>query len=71
MNKTHGPHLLTSVNSYKSLSMHFSRLVAMFLPIYPFDCHSNQSNSVFWTTCIYSVADYSSNISIKLLSTYL
>ena len=67
----HGPHLLTWVNSYKSLSMHFSLLVAMFLPIYPFDCHSNQSNSAFWTKCIYSVEDYSSNISIKLLSTYL
>ena len=31
----HGPHLLTWVNSYKSLSMHFSLLVVMFLPYYP------------------------------------
>ena len=69
--QAHGSHLLTWVNSYKSLSKHFSLLVAMFLPIYPFGCHSNQSDSAFWTTCIYSVEDYSSNISIKLLSTYL
>ena len=46
--------------------MHFSLLVAMFLPIYSFGCHSNQSNSVFWTKCIYSVEDYASNISTKL-----
>ena len=51
--------------------MHFSLLVVMFLPNYPFSCHSNQSNSAFWTKCVYSVEDYSSNISIKLLSTYL
>ena len=59
------------VNSYKSLSMHFSLLVVMFLPNYPFSCHSNRSNLAFWTKCVYSVEDYSSNISIKLLSTYL
>ena len=69
--QAHGPHLLTWVSSYKSLSMHFSLLVVMFLPNYPFGCHSNQSNSAFWTKCVYSVEDYSSNISIKLLSTYL
>ena len=69
--EAHGPHLLTWVTSYRSLSMHFSLLVSMFLPIYPFDCHGNQSNSAFWTTCIYSVEDYSSNISTKLFSTYL
>ena len=45
--QAHEPHLLTWVNSYKSLSMHFSLLVAMFLPIYPFGCHINQSNSAF------------------------
>ena len=45
--------------------MHFSLLVVMFLPNYPFGCHSNQSNSAFWTKCVYSVEDYSSNISIK------
>ena len=40
-NKKHrGPHLLTWVNRYISLSMHFSLLVAMFLPICPFGCHS-------------------------------
>ena len=43
----------------------------MVLPNYHFGCHSNQSNSAFWTKCVYSVEDYSSNISIKLLSTYL
>ena len=37
----------------------------MFLPNYPFGCHSNQLNSAFWTKCVYSVEDYSSNISIK------
>ena len=47
--QAHGPHLLTWVNSYKSLSMHFSLLVVMFLPNYPFGYHSNQSNSAFWT----------------------
>ena len=57
--------------SYKSLSVHFSLLVVMFLPIYTFGCHSNQSNSAFWTKCIYSEEDYLSNISIKLFSTYL
>ena len=69
--QAHGPHLLTWVNSYKILSMRFSLLVAMVLPNYPFGCDSNQSNSAFWTKCIYSVEDYSSNISIKHLSTYL
>ena len=69
--EAHRPHLLTWVNSYKSLIMHFSLLVALFLPVYPFGRHNNQSNSAFWTKCIYSVEDYSSNISIKLLSTYL
>ena len=64
--EAHGPHLPIWVNSYKNLSMHFSLLVAMFLPIYSFGCHSNQSNSVFWTKCIYSVEDYASNISTKL-----
>ena len=34
---------------YKNLSMLFSLLVVMFLPNYPFGCHSNQSNSAFWT----------------------
>ena len=29
----------------------------MFFPNYPFGCHSNQSNSAFWTKCIYSVED--------------
>ena len=43
--KAHGPHLLTWVNSYKSLSMHFSLLVVMYLPNCHFGCHSNQSNS--------------------------
>ena len=66
----HGPHLLSWINSYESLIMHFSLLVIMFLPIYHFGCQSNQSNVAFWTKCIYSVEDYSSNISIKLLSTY-
>ena len=42
--QAHGPHLLTKVNSYKSLSMHFSHLVVTFLPNYPFGCHINQSN---------------------------
>ena len=46
--------------------MHFSLLVVMFLPNYPFGCHSNQSDSAFWTKCVYSVEDYSSNISIKV-----
>ena len=69
--QAHGPHLLTWVNSYKSLSMRFSLLVVMFLPNYPFGFHSNQSNSAFRTKWIYSVEDYWSNISIKLLSTYL
>ena len=69
--QAHGPHLLTWVNSYKSLSMHFSLLVVMFLPNYPFGCHSNQSNSAFWTKCVYTVEDYSSNMSTKLLSPYL
>ena len=45
--QAHWPHLLTWVNRYKSLSMHFSLLVVMFLPNYPSGCHSNQSNSVF------------------------
>ena len=65
------PHLLNWVNSHKSLSMHFSLLVVKFLLIYPFGCQNNQSNSVFWTKCLFSIEDYSSNISIKLLSTYL
>ena len=69
--ETHGPHFLTWVNSYKSLSMHFSLLVAMFLQIYYFGCHNNQSNSAFWTKCIYSLGDYSSNISSKRLSPYM
>ena len=69
--QVHGPHLLTWVNSYKSLSMLFSLLVVMFLPNYPFGCHSNQSNSAFWTKCVYSVEDYSSKMSIKRLWTYL
>ena len=69
--QAHGPHLLTWVNSYKRLIMQLSLLVVMFLPNYHFGCHSNQSNSAFWTKCVYSVEDYSSNISIKLLSTYL
>ena len=69
--EAHVPHLLTWVNSYKSLSVLFSLLVAMFLPIYPFGCHSIQLYSTFWTKCMYSVEDYSSNIFIKLLSTYL
>ena len=69
--QAHGPHLLTWVNSYKSLSMHFNRLDVIFMPNYPFGCHSSQSNSAFWTECIYSAKDYSSNISLKLLSTYL
>ena len=56
--ETHGPHLLTWVNSYKSLSMHFSLLVAMFCQFILFGCHSNQSDSTFWTS-IYSVEDYS------------
>ena len=51
--------------------MHFSLLVAMFFCNLSFCCHSNQSNSAFWTKCIYSEEYYSSNISIKLLSTYL
>ena len=37
----------------------------MCLPVYPFGC---QSNSALWTKCLYSVEDYSINISIKLLS---
>ena len=46
--------------------MHFSLLVVMFLPIYPFGCHSSQSNSAFWTKCVYSVKDHSSNRSINV-----
>ena len=45
--------------------MHFSILVVMFLPNYPFGYDSNQSNSAFWTKCVYSVEDYSSNMSIN------
>ena len=43
----------------------------MFLPNYPFGCHSNQSNLAFWTKCVYSVEDYSNNMSMKRLSTYM
>ena len=35
--QAHGPHFLTWVNNYKSLSLHFSLLVAMF-----------SSNLSFW-----------------------
>ena len=69
--EAHGPHFLTWVNSYKSLSMHFSLLVAMFLQIYYLGYHNNQSNSAFWTKCIYSFGDYSSNIFSKRLSPYM
>ena len=62
--QVHRLHLLTWVNYYKSLSMQFSLLVVMCLPNYHFGCHSNQSNSVFWTKYVYSIVDYSSNISI-------
>ena len=61
----------TTLASYKSLSMHCSLFVAMVLPNYPLGCHSNQSNPAFWTKCVYSEENYSINISIKLLSTYL
>ena len=58
--QAHGPHLLIW------LSMRFSLLVVMLLPNYPFGCHSNQSNSAFWTKCLHSVEDYSSNSSITI-----
>ena len=48
--------------------MHFSLLVVMFCQII---LSVAIANSAFWTKCVYSVEDYSSNISIKLLSTYL
>ena len=64
-------HTCSPVNSYKSLSMHLSLLVVMFLSNHSFSCHSNQSNSALWTNCVHSVEDYSSNMSVKLLSTYL
>ena len=61
--QAHRPHLLTWVNNNKSLSMHFSLLVVMFVPNYPFGYHINQSIAAFLTKCVYSVADYASNIS--------
>ena len=46
-------------------------ILNIFLQIYPFDCHGNQSNSEVWTKFICLVEDYSRNISVKLLSKYL
>ena len=42
-----------------------------FLPIYPFGCHGNQSNSAVRTKFKCLVEDYSRNICVKLLSKYL
>ena len=43
----------------------------IFLQIYPFGCHGNQSNSAVSTKFICLVENYSRNISEKLLSKYL
>ena len=57
--------MLTWVNSYKSLSMHVSPLVAMFCQFIHLVAIATKQIQRFGLKCLYSAEDYSSNFSIK------